>query len=138
MILAAPVTLAKAKQAWMFALIAGVWGGLHALVQTLCVLVVLDFMSGVLLAITLGELSSDASFRGMARKSMQFILVGAAHVYNATQPLGFDAGAAIAGFFCATELISITENAGRLGVPMPKILTRAIARLRREMHDDRP
>lgn len=136
--IAAPVTVTKLKQAWIVAVVAGVWGGLHALIQTLCLLVALDFASGMLIAITRGELSSDASFRGMARKAMQFILVGAAHVYNATQPLGFDAGAAIAGFFCATELISITENAGRLGVPMPKILTRAIARLRREMHDDCP
>ena len=111
------------------ALAAGFYGGLHPLIQTLVVLILLDFASGIILAKTTGSISSDASFRGMGKKAMMLILVGAAHTYNATQPMGFDAGAAVAGFFCTTELISIIENAGRLGLPIPKPLMDAMAKL---------
>lgn len=119
------------KAAWSIApaVAAGIWGGIHPLIQTLVLLILLDFVSGLLYAWAQGAVSSDASFRGMAKKAMMLVLVGAASAYNATQPLGFDAGAAVAGFFCATELISITENAGRLGLPIPKVLMDAIAKL---------
>lgn len=117
------------------AVVAGFWGGFHPLIQTLVVLILMDFTSGLLYAWGAGTVSSDASYRGMGKKAMMLLLVGAAHTYNATQPLGFDASAAVAGFFCATELISITENAGRLGVPLPKILTAAIAKLKSQMED---
>lgn len=121
-----PVTAAAA-------VLAGLWGGFHPFIQTLVVLIGLDFASGLLYAWGAGTVSSDASYRGMGKKAMMLLLVGAANTYNATQPLGFDAGAAVAGFFCATELISITENAGRLGVPMPRLLTAAIAKLKQQM-----
>lgn len=136
--IAAPTTATKAAWGVLPAIAAGVWGGLHPLLQTLVILIGLDFLSGLLWAWGAGVISSDASFRGMAKKAMMLVLVGAASAYNATQPLGFDAGAAVAGFFCATELISITENAGRLGVPLPRVLTRAIAKLREEMTDGKP
>ena len=87
------------------AVAAGVWGGFHPLIQTLVVLILLDFSSGLLYAWGTGTVSSDASYRGMGKKAMMLLLVGAAHTYNATQPLGFDAGAAVAGFFCATCLL---------------------------------
>ncbi|MEN6534622.1 MAG: phage holin family protein [Bryobacteraceae bacterium] len=127
--IAAPTTVAKAKVAWIAAAVAGIWGGFHPLIQTLVVLILLDFASGLLYAWSTGAVSSDASYRGMAKKAMMLLLTGAASAYNATQPLGFDAGAAVAGFFCTTELISITENAGRLGLPIPKPLMDAMAKL---------
>lgn len=105
------------------------------MLQTLLILILLDLASGLLYAWSTGAVSSDASYRGMAKKAMMLLLVGAAHAYNATQPLGFDAAAAVAGFFCATELISITENAGRLGVPLPRVLARAIEKLKGQMTD---
>ena len=127
--IAPPTTAAKSLAAAPLALLAGFYGGLHPLIQTLVVLIGLDFASGLILAKTTGTISSDASYRGMGKKAMMLILVGAATAYNATQPLGFDAGAAVAGFFCTTELISIIENAGRLGLPIPKPLTDALAKV---------
>jgi toxin secretion/phage lysis holin len=128
-VIAAPTTVAKAKVAWIAGAAAGIWGGFHPLIQTLVVLILLDFASGLLYAWSTGAVSSDASYRGMAKKAMMLLLTGAASAYNATQPLGFNAGAAVAGFFCTTELISITENAGRLGLPIPKPLMDAMAKL---------
>lgn len=138
--IAAPTTASKAAWAAYPALIAGLWGGFHPLLQTLIVLILLDFASGLLYAWIAGAVSSDASYRGMAKKAMMLLLIGAAHTYNATQPLGFDAAAAVAAFFCTTELISITENAGRLGVPLPRVLAKAIKKLQDQMTDgdDKP
>ena len=110
--------------------VAGIWGGLDPMVRTLAWLMFLDVVSGVILAGARRKISSDASFRGMAKKAMMLVLVGAAHVYNATRPLGFDAASAVAAFFATTEFISILENAGRLGLPIPKPLTDVVEKLR--------
>lgn len=131
------MTEQKAIWAAIPAILAGIWGGIHPLTQTLVVLILFDFGSGLLYAWSAGAVSSDASFRGVAKKAMMLVLVGAASVYNATQPLGFDAGAAVAGFFCTTEIISIIENAGRLGLPIPKVLMDAIAKLQPGAADER-
>jgi len=111
------------------AVVIGFFGGLHPMIQTLLILIALDFASGFLLAWSTGAICSDASFRGMTKKAMMLLLVGAASTYNATQPLGFDCAVAVAGFFCTTELISIVENAGRIGLPIPGPLMDAIAKL---------
>ena len=127
--IAAPTTPEKAAWGVIPGVLAGVWGGFNPLIQTLVVLIAIDFASGLLYAWSAGTVSSDASYRGMGKKAMMLLLVGAAHTYNATQPLGFDASTAVAGFFCTTELISIVENAGRVGLPIPKVLMDAIAKL---------
>jgi toxin secretion/phage lysis holin len=119
----------RLKAGAVLAVAGGLWGGLNPLIQTLAVLMALDFASGFLHAFGSSTVSSDASFRGMAKKAMMLVLVGAASAYNATQPLGFDAAAAVAAFFCTTEFISIVENAGRLGVPIPRPLMDALSKL---------
>lgn len=121
---------AKNPLVWIAGAVAGFWGGLNPLVQTLCILILLDLLSGFLMAWVNKTVSSDASYRGMVKKAMMLILVGAAHTFNATQSLGFDAASAVAGFFCATEFISIVENGGRLGLPIPPVLLAAIEKLK--------
>jgi len=126
----------RVKGAWLVAVVVGFWGGLNPMVSTLIWLIGLDIASGLLIAGKKGETSSDASWQGMRKKAMMLIMVGAAHTFNAGHSLGFDAGAAVAGFFCTTEFISIAENAGRLGLPLPRILISAIAKLRGELGGD--
>lgn len=129
---------AKSPLVWIAGAVAGFWGGLNPLVQTLVVLILLDFVSGIILAWSTGTVSSDASYRGMGKKAMMLVLVGSAHTFNATSPLGFDAASAVAGFFCATELISIVENGGRLGLPIPPVLMQAIEKLKATNGEPKP
>ena len=124
-----PILSTKTFAGAAVAVAAGFFATLHPMINTLVVLILLDFASGFLLAWSTGAVSSDASYRGMAKKAMMLLLVGAATVYNATQPLGFDSSVAVAGFFCTTELISIVENAGRIGLPIPRPLMDAIHKL---------
>jgi toxin secretion/phage lysis holin len=109
------------------------WGALPPTVHTLVLLAVVDYASGTMVACSGGQLNSAASFRGVAKKTMMFLLTGACGAIQPHFGIDADLAAGVAGFFCATELISITENAGKLGVPLPGVLVRFLARLREQM-----
>lgn len=117
----------KAKCVAVFGLLAGFFWGLDPLIRTLVVLIVLDILTGLAVGYIRQEIHSDASRKGMVKKALILVLVGAAHTFNATQPLGFDAASGVAGFFALTELISIIENCANVGVPIPPALTRALS-----------
>ena len=126
----------KAKLIAASGLLAGFFWGLDPLIRTLVVLIVLDIISGLAVAYVKQEVQSDSSRKGMIKKALMLVLVGAAHTFNATQPLGFDAASGVAGFFALTELISIIENCANVGVPIPPVLTRALATITKR--DEKP
>ena len=107
--------------------VAVAWGSLTPLVQLLIALMALDIVSGLLAAYSAQALSSTVSFRGMARKALTLVLVGTAAVLQ--RQLQVPLADAVAGFYAASELISITENAARAGLPVPAALQAALAKL---------
>lgn len=117
---------------------AGVWGGLHPLLQALVLLMILDSISGFAAAYSTRTLDSGVSFRGMAKKALILCLVAAAAIMERMAPVGVPLGAIAAGFYCAHELLSITENAVRAGLPIPKPITQAIARLNDSVSEEKP
>lgn len=106
------------------------WAALGPMIQLLLVLMALDILSGVTAAIVTKTVCSDISYRGVGKKTMVLLLVVMASVLS---PLVADGalpiGQAVALFYCINEAISIAENAGRAGVPLPKILTDALEKL---------
>lgn len=124
---------------WLKAIvtIAGLaWGWLAPLDQLLCILVVLDVASGLICAAVNGQINSDASYRGMLKKSLMLIVVAMAHALDpyagnlfhlAEITLSISAG--VATFFALNEVISITENAANAGVPIPRILRDALSKV---------
>lgn len=115
--------------------VAGVWGGLIPLVQLLILLMAIDIASGVLVAVQDRALSSDAAWRGMTKKAMALLVVGAAGLlecYAAAMVGAVPLQAAVAGFYCASELMSIVENAARAGLPVPQVLRDVLAKLNPE------
>lgn len=124
-----PDSPAKATMAMVVSVILAKLATIDPMTKTLLYLIAIDIVSGFIAAASDGKVSSDASYKGMGKKAMMLLLVGAAGVYNATQPLGFDARVIVAGFFSTTEFISILENAGRVGLPLPKALIDAVAKL---------
>ena len=130
-----PRDLKLAAQA-VFSLIAGWWAQLETAVQVLVVLMALDILSGMAAAFVERRASSDASLRGIVKKVLVILLVGTAH---AVEPVvGFDASAYVAMFFVAHEALSILENAGRAGVPIPVRLRSALVALKGDRDADRP
>ena len=88
-----------------------------------------DFATGFLLAWGHGTVSSDASRKGFTKKAIALLLVVALKIAETVQPLPVELSAYVAGWFCLTELISICENAGKAGLPLPAKLTKVLVQL---------
>lgn len=108
-------------------------GGCDGLVVALVVFVVADYLTGVMCAISEKKLSSEVGFRGICRKVLIFILVGIANILD-VQVIGTGSvlRTAIIFFYISNEGISLLENAGRLGLPIPEKLKIVLEQL----HDD--
>ena len=105
-------------------------GGKDGLLYALLVLIVLDYITGVLNAIDQRELSSAVGYKGIARKVLIFVLVGTANIVD-VYILG-KAGvlrAAVIFFYISNEGISILENAAHLGLPVPQKLQSVLRQL---------
>lgn len=110
------------------ATIGGAWAALCFLSQTLIVLMVLDFLTGILASLASGKtLSSKVSFRGLSKKVMMALSVGLA-AWLQPAAGGVDLQNAVAGFWCANELISVLENYGVAKLPIPDELRGLIAK----------
>jgi toxin secretion/phage lysis holin len=105
------------------------WLGLSIAMQALVVLMVADVVTGLLAGGKAGELDSDVSYRGMRKKAMQCVLVGLTTYLGALAPINLPLGEGVAWAFCATEVLSVIENAARLGVTMPDPVVAALKRL---------
>ncbi|GIV73542.1 MAG: hypothetical protein KatS3mg049_2098 [Caldilinea sp.] len=84
-------------------------------------------MRGFLAAYVTQRLSSQVSFRGMAKKALVLLLVGAAAAL--TPVVGAPLADAVAGFYVVHEIVSIIENAAVAGLPVPQVLRDALARV---------
>ena len=103
------------------AIVGGFLGGKDGLLYALLVLVILDYITGVLNAIDQKRLSSSVGYKGIARKVLIFVLVGTANIVD-VYILG-KAGvlrATVIFFYISNEGISILENASYLGLPVPQ------------------
>ncbi|MGZ0086809.1 phage holin family protein [Caldibacillus thermoamylovorans] len=109
-------------------------GSVDSFVVVLVALVVVDYMTGMIASALEGKLSSQVGFRGIIRKLLMFVLVAAAHLVDLA--IGWNMHIirdAIVFFYIANEFISIVENAGRAGVPIPAVLRKAIELLKDEI-----
>ena len=115
------------------ALIANAFGGWDASLVTLVIFMAVDYVTGLIVAGVFhrsgktesGALESRAGFKGLCRKGGVLLLVLVATRLDLILGVDFVRDAVCIGF-TANELISIVENAGLMGVPIPKVLTRAI------------
>ena len=111
-------------------------GGLDGLLIALIVFVVLDYITGVMVAIIDKTLSSEVGFKGIFRKIIIFCLVGVAHIVDANI-IGTGSGlrTAIIFFYLSNEGLSLTENAAHLGLPVPEKLKEVLEQLH-DRHDE--
>lgn len=105
-------------------------GGVDGFVYTLIVLVVADYITGVMCAVADKKLNSTVGFVGIAKKVLIFILVGVGHIID-SYIIG-DGGVlrtAVIFFYCSNEGVSLLENAAHLGLPVPQKLKEVLAQL---------
>ena len=105
-------------------------GGVDGLMIALIVFVVLDYLTGVMCAIADRTLSSAVGFRGIAKKVLIFVLVGVGHIVD-TYLIGNGSAlrTAVLFFYCSNEGVSMLENAGHLGLPIPQKLKDVLEQL---------
>ncbi len=96
-------------------------GGCDGLLYALLAFVVVDYITGVMCAISDHTLSSEVEFKGICRKVLIFILVGIANTLD-VQVIGTGSvlRTAIIFFYISNEGVSLLENAGHLGLPIPE------------------
>lgn len=98
-------------------------GDINGLFWALLIFAMVDYITGVISAILEHNLSSEIGFKGITRKILLFMVVGVANVLDV-----YVIGTAsvcrsmVIMFYLANEGISIIENVGRCGVPIPEKL----------------
>ena len=105
-------------------------GGCDGLLYALIAFVVADYITGVMCAIIDHKLSSEVGFKGIFRKVLIFMLVGAANILDVhVIGTGSVMRTAIIFFYISNEGVSLPENAGHLGLPIPEKLKAVLAQL---------
>lgn len=113
--------------------IASLFGGWDTGIATLIIFMGIDFVSGFAVAGVFkkskktdsGALASGAGFKGLCKKGMILLVVLVAYRLDLTLGTTYIRDTVIIGFI-ANELISIVENAGLMGIPLPAVLSKAI------------
>lgn len=123
--------------------VAVAFGGWDAAMITLISMMVIDYLTGVLVAGVFhnspktenGTLESKAGWKGLCRKGMTLLIVLVAARLDIILGTGFIRDAVIIGYI-ANETISIIENAGLMGVPIPEAIKKAIEVLQQKGSED--
>ena len=107
-------------------------GGCDGLLYALIAFVAIDYITGVMCAISDKTLSSEVGFKGICRKVLIFLLVGIGNIID-VQVLGSPGvlGTAVIFFYLSNEGVSLLENAAHLGLPVPD----AIKTVLEQLHD---
>ena len=119
------------------AAIASLLGGWTGAMTTLVILMFIDYVTGIIVAGVFhnspkcfgGALSSAVGFKGICRKFVTLLIVVVACRVDLLLDTNIIRDATCIGF-CVNELVSITENAGLMGIPLPRKLVDAIEVLR--------
>lgn len=109
------------------AIVGYLYGGWTAMLNALLILVVIDFLTGWAAAWINGELRSMKGYIGIAKKVGIFLFVTVAHVIDGVLGDMHFLRDAVIFFYIANELLSIIENAGKMGIPMPPAFINAVA-----------
>ena len=120
--------------------IASLFGGWDAGLATLLIFMAIDYMSGLIVAgvfhtsnkTDTGALESRAGFKGLCRKGMTLLFVLVAYRLDLVIGTNYIRDAVIIAF-TANETISLLENAGLMGLPLPAVITKAIDVLQKKV-----
>ena len=105
-------------------------GGFDGFLYALIAFTVIDYITGVMCAITDKNLSSAVGFKGICRKVLIFTLVGIGNIVDVyVLGQGGVLRTAIIFFYLSNEGVSIMENTARLGLPIPAKLKEVLEQL---------
>lgn len=122
--------------------LAAAFGGWDAALVTLVTFMAIDYVSGIVVAGVFhaskksenGALESNVGWKGLCKKAMTLLFVLIGYRLDLALGISYIRDAVVIGFM-ANELISIVENAGLMGIPLPSIITKAIDALTVKSND---
>lgn len=120
---------------WFFALIGGLLigflGGWDIALQVLIIFVILDYITGIIAAFYEKNLNSEVGMWGIFRKIMLFIPIAVGYWLDTIMGVQVFRSLAIF-FYVANEGLSLFENLGRMGVPIPAPLRAALEQMKQK------
>lgn len=124
-------------------LIASLFGGWDAALVTLLIFMGIDYVTGLIVAgvfhasgkTATGALESHAGWKGLCKKGMTLLVVLVACRLDLMMGSNFIRDAVVIAFV-ANESISIIENAGLMGIPIPAVIIRAIEVLKNQVESE--
>lgn len=113
------------------------YGEVNGLFWALIAFMATDYITGVVVAAINKQLSSEVGFKGLAKKLMILVFVSLGHIADMYVLDGTPvAMSAVMLFYIANEGLSIIENAGNLGLPVPKKLKDIMVQLKKESESE--
>ena len=107
------------------------FGDMEGLMVALIALIILDYISGVIAAAVEKRLSSEVGAKGIAKKIFMLLIVALANIVDINViGDGHVLKTVTVVFYICNECISLIENAGRIGVPVPKKLLDVLEQLK--------
>jgi toxin secretion/phage lysis holin len=108
-------------------------GGFDGFLYALLAFVVIDYLTGLMVAVLEKKLSSEVGFRGIFKKVLIFSLVGIGNMVDVyLLKNGSAIRTAVISFYLSNEGISILENTGKIGLPVPGKLKNILEQLRED------
>ena len=124
-------TVCKAIFGGIVTAVSAFLGGMDGIMYALLAFITIDYITGVAVAVKRHELSSEVGFWGLARKVCILALVGVAHYIDCYVMQSGDVIRTVAAmYYIGNEGVSILENCGNLGLPLPPKLIAVMAQIK--------
>lgn len=107
-------------------------GGWDIAFQSLCLIIIADYITGIISAIKNKKLNSKAGLWGIVKKLLYFVMVGLAVVLDRTTGSNGTIRSLVIYFLIANDGLSILENCAKIGVPIPKKLLDILEQLKQK------
>ena len=112
-------------------------GGCDGLLYAIIAFVAADYITGVMCAVIDKRLSSEAGFKGICRKVLIFMFIGIANILDVhVIGTGSVLRTAVIFFYISNGGVSLMENAGHLGLPIPEKLKVVLEQLHDRADND--
>ena len=103
-----------------------IYSGDFNLITILCILMIIDIITGLMKAIKNRNLWSRKSLLGFARKILVFLIITVANLLDLLMNMNGTVVLATVTFYILNEVLSITENSAQIGIPLPEKLMEVI------------
>lgn len=108
-------------------------GGFDGLLYALVAFVIIDYITGIMVAVLEKKVSSSIGFKGIFKKVLIFTFVGIGHIVDIyILQNGSAVRTAVIFFYLSNEGLSILENAAKIGLPVPEKLKKVFTELNKE------